>query len=413
MRILLVTQYYPPEVGAAAIRMRSWADALVKNGFEVEVVTALPNYPTGRIFDEYAGRRLTTERLDGIPVHRVWLHAAQGSGLRRTLGHASFAFTLPLALRRVARPDIVLVNSSPLTFAPVGLAAARLWGATAVLSISDLWPQSLIDLGAIGDGAVARLLERLERSMYRRFDVVNAVTSGIRDELLGRHRLAPSKVTYLPNGVDTNLFTPDAPPQRLAGAPDPARHPVFVFPGTMGLFNGLDTVLEAMQLLGRRHREIRFAFVGDGSDRRRLEARAQAMGLDSVAFVDPVPPDRIAGYLPACAGGVVCLKDLPITVGARPAKTFPIMGAGRPLIFVGRGEGADMVEAANCGLVVAPGDPVGLARAMVRIVAEPDEADDLGRNGRRFAVDNLSWHGLVEDWLGQLDTDRPALPSAA
>lgn len=399
MRVLIVSHYFAPEIGAPQVRLAGMATALRRHGVEVEVVTALPNYPTGSIFPEYRRKLLHSETwAHDIRVHRVWLAAAQGSGLRRLLSFASFAALLPLAMRRVERPDVVFVNSSPLTFAPVALRAARRWKSTPVLGISDLWPDGLVEIGSLKPGRVLSLFLRLEAKMYREFSIITPVTDGIRATLLQKKNVPASKLAFLPNGVDTELFHPDREVCRLEGVTD---HPgsVFVFGGTMGYFQGLDVVIDAMEQL-RDRGDIRFAFVGDGNERARLEQEVVRRNLtETVIFRDGLAAAEYAGVLPTIRAGIVTLRDIEINSGARPGKTFPIMAAGRPVIFSGQGEMAEIVSKAGAGIVVAPGDGAALADAMRRLADNETFATELGARGRDLTVERFGWDALVTSWL--------------
>lgn len=400
MKLLLVTQFYPPEVGAASIRMASWAAALRRAGVEVEVATALPNYPSGRIDDAYRRKLTVSEEVDSIAVHRTWLYAAHGGGGKRVLNYASFAALLPLALRRASRPDIVLVNSSPLTFAPVGLAAAKMWSSTAILSVSDLWPQSLVDIGMIGE-RVARPLRHFERAMYRRFDIVNAVTPSIQASLLVEHGVPSERVTLLGNGVDTLEFSPQRAYVPLRELPDPRLVPTFVFPGTLGLFNGLESVVRAAAIVEESNRSFKVVFVGGGTMKDRLKSLSETLALSSVQFHDHVPPAEFSAYLPHCRAGIVSLRA-GLDIGALPAKTFAVMSSGIPVIFSGEGDGASIVVDADAGIVVPPEQPDELAKAMISLIDNPEEGAPMGRNGRVYAEENLSWDALAQGWLDQL-----------
>lgn len=402
MRVLIVSQYFPPEVGAPQVRLAGMARALRRAGIDVEVVTALPNYPTGSIFPGYRRKMLVSEVFDDdIPVHRVWLAAAQGSGFRRLLSFATFAALVPLALRRAQRPDVVFVNSSPLTFAPPALRAARRWGATPVLGISDLWPDGLVEIGSIKPGRILDLLLKLEAKMYREFAMMTPVTEGISDVLRRDKNVPESKLAFLPNGVDTGIFHPENAPAHLAGVTDHIG-PIFLFGGTMGYFQGLDVIIDAMELL-RDRPDIRFAFVGSGNERERIEAEVERRGLgDAIIFRDSVAPSVFAGVLPQACAGIVTLRDIEINRGARPGKTFPIMASGRPVIFSGEGEMAEMIAAADAGLVEQPGDPTALAEAMRHLADDEELANQLGRNGRSLTEDQFGWDALVASWLTRI-----------
>jgi len=142
--------------------------------------------------------------------------------------------------------------------------------------------------------------------------------------------------------------------------------------------------------------------------RQKLEELHQRLDLKNVTFMDPIPLEQLPAYLSIAECGLSSLRNLPLFNGARPAKVFPILASGKPLIFVGRGEGANLIAAANAGIVVTPADPEALKAAVVRLVENPQLGAELGRNGRRYVEDNLQWSKLVRDWMGRIDHLRTA-----
>lgn len=179
-RFLILTQYYPPEVGASQVRLSAVARELQVLGHDVEVVTAMPNYPTGRIQDRYGRRLRSREVIDGVSVTRVWLYASMGRGLRRLVSYRSFSAAAMFGLVGRRRPDYVFVESPPLFLVIPAVLFARLWRAQLVVNVSDLWPDAAVDLGAISEGRALRLARRLELWCYARATVINTVTDGIR-----------------------------------------------------------------------------------------------------------------------------------------------------------------------------------------------------------------------------------------
>ncbi|RMH69129.1 MAG: glycosyltransferase WbuB [Actinomyces sp.] len=402
MRVLLVSQYYAPEIGAPQARLSAMVRELVRRGHEVQVLTALPNYPTGRIFDDYRGKVVTSEARDGAEVVRVWVHAALGAGWHRLLNYLSFVVMPLVALRRIRRADLVLVESPPLFAMIPGLLLTRLRGGRAVMLIADLWPESAIELGLLREGRLANLLRRLERWSYRRCWRLSPVTEAQIEDLVGSKGVARERIVFLPNGVDTELYSPgpaDDDVLRLLGGDD--RWTV-LYAGNHGYMHGLDVALDAAHLVREREPRVRFVFVGDGSDKARLQKRARDEGLDNVVFFDPRPPEDIARWYRTADAALVTLSTGELFRGARPAKTFPAMATGLPILFAGEGEGAELVERAGAGIVTPPGDPEALAAAVCRLARDPAAAAAMGERGRRLCEERFSWPALVEGWLAQL-----------
>lgn len=402
MRFLFLTQYFPPEIGAPQVRLAAMARELTRLGHEVEVVTGLPNHPTGHIFPAYRGKFAVTEDWEGIRVHRAWLYAATGAGWRRMVNYGSFAATSMWGLVKSHRPDYVFVESPPLFLSIPAWLMGLAWRRPFIFNVADLWPDSVRELGLMDDGATLRVAEWLEGWSYARARFVNAVTEGIRDDLQHKKHVPARKLLFLPNGVDTELFKPREPEVELARSLGLEGTQVILYAGTLGFAQGLDVALNAMAELSTTHPDARLVFIGDGSDRVRLEAVAAKLKLNNVMFLPPNTPEYVARLYSFAVAGFASLKDLPLFEGARPSKIFPIMGSGRPVLYSGSGEGARLVQAAQAGIVAPPEDADALAAAMRTLLDDEARAKELGANGRAYVERELSWGALVADWLRQL-----------
>lgn len=403
MRFVVLTQYFQPEIGAPQVRLASMIRELRRLGHEVEVVTALPNYPQGKIFAEYRRRPFCRESWEGVPVHRVWLYASMGAGLKRMINYGSFTGLSLFGLARCKRPDYVFVESPPLFLSVPGYIASRLWRAPMIFNVADLWPDSVRELGLMKEGAALRFADRLERWTYRKSAFVNAVTDGIRKTLIEKKKVPASKVLYLPNGVDTRLFRPQAPDRELARELGLAGRRVILYAGTLGFAQGLEVALDAMEILKAELPEAAMVFIGSGSEKGRLVELARSKSLSNVVFLDPNTLEYVARLYSIAFAGFASLKALPLFEGARPSKLMPVLGSGKPAIYSGAGEGARLVEGVGAGLAVPPEDSGALAEAIRTLMADPARAEAMGCRGREYAEDHLSWSALIKDWVGQLE----------
>jgi colanic acid biosynthesis glycosyl transferase WcaI len=392
MRVLITTPYAPPEVGAAQLRLAAFARELRGAGHDVRVVTAMPNYPSGRLDPMDRWRLSRRETIEGIEVHRLWLYAATGAGVRRLLSYLSFSATGLVGSLSGARPDVVFVESPPLFLGLAGWLAARRFGAAFVLNVSDLWPDAVRDMGVLDDGFVYRSAVRLERWLYDKAAAVTAVTEGIRSRLIADKGLPAERVLFLPNGIDVPAFEVH-PMQSGAGAA------TLVYAGNHGLAQGLDVLLGAAAAAP----ELEFVLIGDGSDKSRLQEVAARRQLRNLRFLPPMPPAAVNTWYDRAVAGIASLRSTDLMKGARPAKLLAIMASGRPVLYSGDGEGADLVRKAEAGIVVAPEDSAALAAAARAIAAGPERAAVMGSNGRRYVKTHLAWPNLVRDWLEQLD----------
>lgn len=392
MQFLLLSQYYPPEVGAAQARLAAFARELRRAGHGVEVVTALANYPSGELRPEDRWRLVRRETIDGIRVTRLWLYPATGAGARRLVSYLSFTATGLIGAMTARRPDVVFVESPPLFLGLAGWLAARRHSAEFVLNIADLWPDSVRDIGVMRRGPWLRLAAWLEHWLYRRADAVTAVTEGIRRRLETVKGVPEERVLYLPNGVDTERFHPPVREKSPTGRPE------IVYAGNHGLAQGLDVLIGAAELAP----ELDFVLVGAGSDKARLRAEAERRKIRNVRFRSPVASSRIAELYAEAVAGVASLRKSELMQDARPAKLLAIMACARPVLYSGSGEGAELVRAAHAGIVVPPEDPGALADAARTIVADPERARAMGASGRRYVEEHLAWPSLVDDWLRQI-----------
>jgi colanic acid biosynthesis glycosyl transferase WcaI len=394
MDVLILSQYFAPEIGAPQTRLRAIVDELASRGIRVRVVTAMPNYPEGEIRAEYRRRLLLTEQARGVTIHRVWMYPAKGAGFGRLAGYLSFAAMSVIGLVRAGRrPSIVFVESPPLTTALPGLVYAKLCRAKAVLNVADLWPDAAVEVGALAtDGRAAKVAYRLEAWAYRRADFINFVTDGVYSALCGKG-VPDRKLIALPNGVDARLF-----PTSPLPTDSPRR---FLYAGTIGLNHGADILVLAVARCRDQDVIVNLEFLGGGSDRLRLEAIARELALDTVTFRDPVSLERLPEEIAHSHVGVVSAKDMPTTRGGRPSKLFPFLSCGRPILFSGAGEGAQIVSDAEAGIVVA-NEVEATADAFCRLSSM--SAPVLQEFGDRSAAlaTNYSWTATIELWLESL-----------
>lgn len=411
MKFLVLTQYFAPEIGASQVRLASFCRELAAAGHDVEVVTAMPHHPAGKIFPDYRGNFYLIEEWEGLRVHRVWLYASNRSNLRRLLTYASFCLTSLFGLARAKKPDYIFVDSPPLFLGVPGWIAAKLWRVPLIFNVADLWPDSVRDLGVMNDGPLVTFAYRLERWIYRHATAVTAVTEGIRESLLGRKGLPPEKVLFLPNGVDTTLFRPSPPNERLKKSLGLAGKNIVLYAGNHGYAGAVEQVLYAAHEL-RDNPCIHFLLIGEGPEKQKLKELASTLALTNVTFHDQVPLQAMPPYVSISDAAVVTLRKSQVMAGARPAKSFVMMAGGKPIVLAAEGEAARLIETAGAGVVVPPEDYQALAREIRALLQDETRASQMGMNGRRFVVANFQWSSLVRNWIAQLSkiSVLPTLP---
>ena len=389
LRILFLTHYFHPEVGAPQTRLLDLATALARRGHEVTVLTGFPNYPDGVIPPEYRGRALQVERLGELTVVRAAVYAAPNAGFgRRLLNHLSFAVSSIPASSRAGRADVVVVETPPLFLAAAGVAVAALKRAPMVLNVADLWPDAAIAFGALSRARLIQAARALERFVYRHADVIAVPTPGLQRVLQERGRPAET-VVVAPHGVDVGRFVLDG-----RARPVPGR---VVYSGTIGMGHAVGTLLDAARLLedddpGR----YSFLIVGDGAERAELERRANEWRLNNVTFAGRVPRAQLPALLASASVTVATQRDVPLLADALSTKVLEYMAAARPVVAAASGWTAEIIAAAGAGIVCPPERPQALAEGIASLDADPQAADAMGMNGRRYVEANLSRAVAVE-----------------
>jgi glycosyltransferase involved in cell wall biosynthesis len=384
MRIIIVTHYFPPETGAPQARLSGLAAAWAADGDDVTVLTGMPNHPTGVIAREYRGAIRRRERRDGYRVLRTWLYATPNEGIaRKTIGHLSFMVTSVALGGRASGPADVVVVSSPTFFAiGAGWLLARLKRARLVVEVRDLWPAIFTELGVLTNRPIIRLLERLELAAYAAADTVVVVSDGFRAHLIARG-VPAGKVHTIRNGVRPGEFDPGAPPDprlraRLGAAPADC---LVLYAGTHGISQGLTSVADAAARL--EGEQIRFAFVGEGADKQRLQRHVAEQGLRNVTMLPGVSHEQVPPLLAAADICLVPLRDVPLFSSFIPSKMFEYLAAGKPVVAALAGEAGQILREAGAW-VVAPGDSGALADAIRTLAADPQRRQEMGRQGRCY-----------------------------
>jgi colanic acid biosynthesis glycosyl transferase WcaI len=373
MKILFLTENFPPETNAAATRVYERALYWVRDGHEVTVLTSAPNFPEGRLFEGYENRWRQAQTVDGIRVVRVKTFIARNAGVAlRTLDFVSFMCTAFFAGLFERRPDVIAATS-PQFFAAVGgwlLAFCR--RRPFVFELGDLWPASIVAVGAMKPSLPLRLVEKLELFLYRRSAAVAALTRAFRENLI-RRGIDPAKIRVVRNGVDAGRYGPRDRDAALAAEWGLTDKFVVGYVGTHGLAHALENVVAAADRL-RDREDIRFLFAGAGAARDALIRDAAARGLDNILFLPMQPKERMPAVWSLCDVALVHLKDEPTFAEVIPSKIFEAMAMGLPLLLAApEGEASEIVAGEKAGPVVPPEDPAALAAA-VEMLAGDDAA---------------------------------------
>ena len=409
-RWLILSQYYAPELGAPQIRLASLARELRRHGIEVGVITGMPNYPTGRTFEGYQGRLAMREIVDGVPVTRTWLMPAAGrSAPLRLANYLSFTATATVAAVAARRPDVLFVESQPLSLGWAAMVLGQVRGVPFVYNVPDLQVDVARQLGMLRNHRLLALAQAMEDRFLDAAWKVSTVTDGFVEYFRGRG-ISPGKITFLPNGADADFLRPMPADPELLQRWGLAGKIVFAYVGTHAIYHGLDTLVRAAGIVQRRDPRVHVLFVGDGPEREPMRRLAAELDLSNVTFGES-PYKEMARLYSIAHGAVATLRDLPVAEGMRLSKVFPALACGVPVIYSGRGEAAAILEEEGCGVVTPPEDPPALADAMLRLANDISGSQALGAAGRALIERQYSWSSIVDRWLGELGSPygpRPA-----
>ncbi len=394
MRVLILTQYYPPE---PIPKPHELARGLTERGHKVTVITGFPNYPAGKLYPNTHLRLWKWESVDGIRVLRLPLYSDHSpSAVRRVLNYGTFAVSAVLLGSVLSGPvDAIFAEHPPLT---TGLAAwilGRVRRARFLFAVNDLWPESVEATGMVQNRHFLRWMGRLERFVYRRAAAIAVISNGIKQNLIGKG-VPPQKVHVVPHWADESLYRPVPPDPELAQDLGMAGRFNVVFAGQLGLAQGLDVVLDAADELADIP-DVQFIMVGDGTDAERLRRVAGERGLNNVRFLGHQPAAQMPHIFAISDVLLVHLRDDPLFRITIPSKTIAYMACGRPVLMAVEGDAADVIRTAGAGVTCRSGDAKDLIET-VRQLRSMDRAEleKMGRAGREAFLASFSQGVLLD-----------------
>jgi colanic acid biosynthesis glycosyl transferase WcaI len=390
LRILYLSQYYPPEIGATQTRAVEMAAHLTRMGHQVTVLTEFPNHPLGVIPAPYKWKLFQRSRETGIEVIRLWVFARpKKTFVTRMAFYISYMFTSLLAgLLLWKKYDVVYATSPPLFVAVSGYGISLLRRSRFVMEVRDLWPESAVALGELSNPRFIALAEKLEKFLYDRAVKVVVVTRGIADKLACK--IPAEKIVLIPNGANTELYRPAAkdPALRKSLGLDESSF-VVCYTGLMGLAHGLEFVLEAARIAAT-DRDICFLFIGDGIRKKYLVDTAQENRLENIKFLAAQPEEQLPAFISLSDAGLVTTKKIELCQGTLPVKMFTYMACAKPILLCVEGEARRLVENREVGPCLEPENAEQLVEAIRFLKNHPEQCAVMGANGRRFVEQHYS-----------------------
>lgn len=405
MKILFFSHYYTPEGNAPATRVSALCERWVKAGHDVTVVTCPPNVPNGIVYDGYANKR-TSEVINGVKVERVKLYIAANKGaVKRVLNYVSYFVKSLLAAMRLPKPDVVIATSPQIFCGYVGVWYKRLRRVPLVMEIRDIWPESMFAVGANVPKIGIWMLEIIEKAMYRKCDKLVTVGQGYFDRLAEKG-VPKEKMSIVMNGTDLAVYSPREKNMELLKKYGLDGKFVVSYIGTVGMACGLEVVLEAAEILGRKEhkdrKEVVFVVVGDGAHRERLEEEAKKRGLANVVFTGRQPKSSMPDWVSSSDASLVHLKKTELFTTVMPSKIFESAGCKRPIIMGVDGYAKKLVMDAHAGLDMTPESADSLVECVEKLVGDPELCNQLGENAYNNIAKVHNRDKQAEDYINIL-----------
>lgn len=405
MKLLFLTQYYPPETGAPQNRLHSLGLNLIKVGFEVEVLTAMPNYPKMEIFPEYRKKKEMVETIDGVRVIRSSIYVTKDKGVaKRLMNYFSFVWTSIRSYKRLSEADYVLCESPPLFLGISALVLARKLKAKMIFNVSDLWPESAKELDIVTNKFFLGLAYKLEAYLYKKSFLVTAQTQGIVADINKRFPKVPTM--WLPNGIDKDVYSfKDIETDWLQEYGIQGKR-LYMYAGIIGHAQGLDLIIKAKQWLINHEPEIasglEFVMIGDGPEKNRLEELDKEQET-KIVFIPNTPKKKVMRMIKNASGYIVPLKKLNLFLGAIPSKIFDPLALGIPILLGVDGEARNIfIEQGKGGLFFEPENHETLAKAIVQLENDKNLAKKLGQQGKEYVEQNFDRKNIAMSFKDRL-----------
>ncbi|MFT7613055.1 MAG: glycosyltransferase involved in cell wall biosynthesis [Parvicellaceae bacterium] len=403
--LLILTQYFPPEVGAPQNRLFELAIRLQKAGIEVTVLTAMPNYPKGEIHPEYLGKKYHYEVMDGLKVHRSSIYVTKSKSIPKRLRNY---FSFVHSSYRVGKTkleesyDFLLCESPPLFLAKTAVKLANKKKAKFIFNVSDLWPESAEKLGLVTNKFFLKLAQNLEEKTYEKADLITGQTQGISENI--STRFPHKKVYWLPNGVDLEYYNPslfndgDWRKENKFKEEDV----LFFYGGIIGHAQRLEVILQAASKVVNPN--IQFILMGAGPEKIDLLALKEQNNLKNVHFFEPVTKLIMPSVLSAVDISLIPLRKLDLFKGAIPSKIFESLAMEIPILLGVDGEARELfIDEGKCGYYFEPENVDQLVEQAERMGSNSENLKVLGQNGRAFADLKFNRNKIAEDFLIELE----------
>lgn len=385
MKLLFLTDNFPPEVNAPANRTYEHCKEWVKSGVDVTVITCAPNFPKGQVYPGYRNKLVQKETIDGIKVIRVWSYITANEGfVKRILDYISFA-VMAFFAGLFVKTDLIVATSPQFFTALAGRWLAFFKGKKWVFEVRDLWPESIIAVGAMERNRAIRFFEWIEKKLYLSADHIIVVTDTFKKKIIGRG-IAAEKISVFKNGANLELFKPQGKKVELEDKLKLKNKTVFAYIGTHGMAHGLSFILDSIKPLEEIHPELAFLFIGDGAEKKNLLKQAEDLGLTNAVFVDSVSKKEVVDYLSVMDVALVNLRKSDTFKTVIPSKIFEAAAMEKPILLGLEGETKGIIEKYDAGICYMPEDQNSFFQAVQKIL-EKTSYDEKVEGSKKLVAD--------------------------
>lgn len=386
MKFLFLTDNFPPEVNAPANRTYEHCREWVSLGADVTVVTCAPNFPKGEVYSGYKNKFIQREEIDGIKVIRVWSYITANEGFfKRILDYTSYAL-MAFFVGLFVKTDLIIATSPQFFTALSGNFLSVIKRKKWVMEVRDLWPESIVAVGAMKENFLIRIFERLELWLYRSANHIVVVTDTFKAKIISRG-IFEGKISVVKNGANLEMFRTGEKPYHLIQKHQFEGKFVIAYIGTHGMAHGLDFILESIGELYYSNPEILFLFLGDGAEKRKLVLKAEELKLKNILFLESVPKHEVADYLRVMDVALVNLKKSKTFLTVIPSKIFEAAAMEKPILLGLEGETKEIIETYHAGLCFVPEDRSSFVENVNKIALNLEEYRKLQEGCKQLAID--------------------------
>lgn len=403
MKILFLTQYFPPEIGAPQNRLFELAIRLQKSGMQIDVFTAMPNYPQMKVYEAYRNKYFLKEEMEGIDVFRSWIYASTNKSIVfRLLNYFSFVFTsLFFGLFKLKKYDFIFCESPPLFLGISAYLLCKFKRAKLIFNVSDLWPESAEKLGIIRNTFFLRLATKLEEFLYQKSVLITGQTQGIVKNI--SERFPNKKVYWLPNGVDLTYYNPSnySKSWRIDHGFG-SEEIILAYAGIIGHAQGLEVIIKSANLF-KNDKNLKFILMGSGPEKDKLIKLNTSLGNENVLFLEPITKKEMPHFVNSIDASIIPLKNLLLFEGAIPSKIFENLAMEKPIILGVKGEAKTLfIDEGKAGIAFEPEDEISLAEGIKQLLNNRGKFTEMGINGRKYADLKFNRNNIAADFASEL-----------